>query len=328
MREKKVVRRFAALALCIAAALLPFAGCEKKEEPKNGPALRVAYLATANYFTVLSRDAVLVEELAKAGARQEFIGPSSPLDAITLVGAGSADVTSTGTGRFIYLICQGGPWAAFALEKYSGDSQGIVAAPGSGIKELRDLYGKKIGISQRGATGDYIVTAAFAWAGLDVSRVEKVELADADYSAAFASGRIDALASYDQHYANALATPGARKIVDGTEYGSLNWSIHIASAAFAKEHPEILRAAYRALRKKAAQAGENPAIITDAYREAGANETQLGVMKNFDIPRILPMDSRAVADLNKQARQYRDYGFISGGPEDFAPYVLDFSDAD
>jgi sulfonate transport system substrate-binding protein len=300
--------------------------CAKKEHPGGGVTLRVAYLATANYCTMLTQEAFLAEELAGIGATVEFIGPSAPLDALNIVASGNADITSIGTGRFINLIEQGGAWTAFALETYSGDSQGIVAAPGSGVNTLKDLYGKKIGISQRGATGDYVVNTAFAWAGLDVAKVEKVTLTDADYTAAFTSGRIDALASYDQHYANALAVPGAKKLVDGTEYGSLNWSIHIANAAFAKEHPEVLRAAYRALRRAAAKARENPSVITDTYRRFGASSAQTDIIGTFDVPRILPLDGEAAANLAKQAKQYEAYGFITKAPEDFTPVTLDFSE--
>lgn len=310
-----------------AAVFSLFAACEGKKAAPDA-ALRVAYLPTANYFTILAEDSRREEKFAALGIRAEFIGPSSPAEAISIVGSGNADVASLGTGRFINLIDQGGAWVAFALEKYSGDSQGIVAAPGSGVNTLKDLYGKKIGISQRGATPDYVINTAFAWAGLDVSKVEKIELADADFAAAFASGRIDAIATYDQHYANAIAVPGAKKLVDGTQYGSLNWSIHIANASFAKRHPEILRAAYLALRNEAAQAREDPARITGTYKKFGASDTQISVMKNFDVPQILPMDKQAVSDLEKQARQYADYGFIKRAPEDFSVYVLDFSDAD
>jgi sulfonate transport system substrate-binding protein len=314
-------------ALALALVFLSLS-CAKKEDAGGGVTLRVAYLATANYLTILTQEAFLEEELARIGAKAEFIGPSAPLDALNIVGSGNADVTSIGTGRFIDLVERGGAWTAFALEKYSGDSQGIVATPGSGVSALKDLYGKKIGISQRGGTGDYAVNTAFAWAGLDAAKVEKVELTDADYSVAFSSGRIDALASYDQHYANALAVPGAKKLADGAEYGSLNWSIHIANAAFAKQHPDVLRAAYRALRRAADKARENPSVITDTYTRFGASGTQTNIMKTFDVPRIVPLDAEAAANLAEQAKQYVAYGFIKKAPEDFTPFTLDFSDGD
>jgi sulfonate transport system substrate-binding protein len=310
--------------LAVAVAL---AACTAKK-PAQKAVLRAAYLPTANYLTTLTKTHILQEELAREGAVAELIGPSAPVDAVKIITSGNGDITTTGTGYFINLIHQGGGWVAFALEKYSGDSQGIVAAPGSGVQSLAGLYGKKVGIAQRGATADYILSAAFSHAGLDISRVEKVELAQADFAAAFISGRIDALASFDQNFANALAVPGAKKLTDGTEYGSLNWSLHIASRTFAEKHPELLRAAYRALRREASRARKEPSLITDAYREFGASETQIAIIKTFDVPQILPLDKEAVANLVRQARQYADYGFIDAAPQDFSSCVLDFSDED
>ncbi|MDR1507499.1 MAG: NrtA/SsuA/CpmA family ABC transporter substrate-binding protein [Treponema sp.] len=307
-------------------AAAAFTSCGgKAPEGQGRTVLRVAYLPTANYVTSLTQGKTLEEELAKTGAAVEWIGPSEPFTAYNIVTSGNADISSTGTGYLINLIEQDGPWVAFALEKYSGNSQGIAAAPGSGVNSLADLYGKKIGIDGKGATGEYIVNTAFAYAGLDVSKVEKVELIQNDFAAAFTSGRIDALASFDQNFANALAVPGAKKLIDGTEYGSLNWSIHIASTDFAEKHPEVLAAAYRALRAEAARAKAAPEIITNTYRDFGASEEQIAVLKTFDIPQILPLDSQAVADLNRQARQYADYGFIKSAPRNIASHTLDFS---
>jgi sulfonate transport system substrate-binding protein len=331
-RTRSKVAFFSALAVAAAfaaiiilAATVILASCTGK---KPGAVLRAAYLPTANYLTTLSKTQILQEELAREKASAEFIGPSAPVDAIKIVTSGNADITTTGTGFFINMTGQGGGWVAFALEKYSGDSQGIVAAPNSGIESLADLCGRKVGIAQRGATADYILSAAFSHAGLDISRVEKVELAQADFAAAFSSGRIDALASFDQNFANALAVPGAKKLIDGTEYGSLNWSIHIASRAFAEKRPELLRACYRALRKEAARARKEPSIITDTYRQFGASETQISLLKTFDVPQILPIDAQAVADMARQAAQYVEFGFISAAPQDFGSHVLDFSDED
>jgi len=319
---------FSLLAVTTALAVTAVLASCKAKTQTQGAALRAAYLPTANYLTTLSKTQILQEELAKEKASAEFIGPSAPVDAIKIVTSGNADITTTGTGFFINMIGQGGGWVAFALEKYSGDSQGIVAAPGSGVETLADLYGKKVGIAQRGATADYILSAAFSHAGLDVSRVEKVELAQADFAAAFTSGRIDALASFDQNFANALAVPGAKKLIDGTEYGSLNWSLHIASRSFAEKHPDLLGAAYRALRREAARAQENPSFIMDTYRQFGASETQISLLKTFDVPQILPLDAQAVADMARQAAQYVEFGFISAAPQDFGSHVLDFSDED
>lgn len=276
---------------------------------------RVAYLSTANYLTTLTKDDYLKDQLGKVGASVEYDGPFAPLDAYNVVTSGNADASSTGTGYFIDLVSQKSPWMAFAIEKYSGDSQGIVAAPGTGVTSLKDLYGKKIGIDAKGATGDYIVHAAFAAAGLDASKVTEVPLKTTDFAAAFSSGKIDALASFDQNLANAIATPGAKEIVNGTQYGSLNHSIHIVSRKFAEAHPKALKAAYDALVQEAEKAQKNPSLINDTYKEFGSSGVSLKALASFDTPTIEPIDATGLGELEKQAEQYVDFGFIESVPD-------------
>jgi hypothetical protein len=50
--------------------------------------------------------------------------------------------------------------------------------------------------------------------------------------------------------------------------------------------------------------------------------------QGFAVPEILPMDAAAVEGLMRQAKQYEAFGFIPHAPEDFTPFVLDFSDAE
>lgn len=285
---------------------------------------RVAVLPTANYLTILRSSGLLDGPLAAVGARAQFLGPLDPINAYDAVAAGNADATSTGTGYFVHFSAQKGSWVAFALEKYSGDSQGIVAAPGSGVESLKDLYGKKVAIGARGATGDYLLDLAFKEAGLDVSKVEKVSLDTSSAAVAFSSGQVAALSSYDQNLAYALATPGAKVLVRGNQLHSYNWSIHIASREFAEKHPDVLKAVYAGLVAQSERAHKNPSIIAKAYKDFGADDDLVNQVKTFDTPTIRPLDAKAVADLNALGAQYVEFGFIKSTP-DIANYVVDLS---
>ncbi|MFM2277961.1 MAG: hypothetical protein RLZZ444_192 [Pseudomonadota bacterium] len=285
---------------------------------------RVAYLPTANYLTTVRTTGILEAKLEAVGAEVKFIGPLDPFTAYNTVTAGEADASSTGTGYFVNLSAQKSNWVAFALEKYSGNSQGIVAALGSGVEKLEDLYGKKVGIDGEGATGDYLLNLAFKQAGLDVSKVEKVTLDTSSFATAFASGQVAAIASYDQNLANAIATEGSKVLITGDKLPSYNWSIHIVSRDFAEKHPEALKAAYQGLLAEAERAAKNPKIITDAYKEFGAADGLIKVVAGFDTPKILPLNAEVVADLNKLGAQYVEFGFIQKAP-DIADYVVDLS---
>ncbi len=285
---------------------------------------RVAFLPTANYLTMLRSSGLLDDKLAAVGAKAQFLGPLDPINAYDAVTAGDADATSTGTGYFVDFSAENGGWVAFALEKYSGDSQGIVAAPGSGVESLKDLYGKKVAIGARGATGDYLLDLAFKEAGLDVSKVEKVSLDTSSAAVAFSSGQVAALSSYDQNLAYALATPGAKVLVRGNQLHSYNWSIHIASRDFAEKHPDVLKAVYAGLVAQSERARKDPSIIAKAYKDFGAADDLVDEVKKFDTPTIQPLDAEAVADLNALGAQYVEFGFIKNAP-DIADYVVDLS---
>ncbi len=316
-----IIRKLAALGA--AALLLSATACSAHGNASANTdtnTMRVAYLSTANYLTTLKNEQFAQDELAPATVK--FTGPYNPADARTAVQSGNADATSTGTGSFINLIAQDQPWVAFAIEYYDGDSQGIVAAPGTGIDSLKDLYGKTIAIDSKGATGDYIVHQAFANAGLDASQVTEVEMSPSNFSAAFSSGQVDAIATFDQNLASAMVTPGAKLLVNAEDYGNLNVSIHIVSQSFADQHPDLVKAMYRALVKESDKAQEHPEIITDAYREFGASDEIVDQVAKFDVPEILPIDADGLDMLEQQAQQYVDFGFIDALP-DVKSHVMD-----
>ena len=320
-----IVRR-ALAAACALAATVSLAACgstagSSTAKGSDTDTIRVAYLSTANFLTTLKDESFVAETMSPYKA--EFDGPfNPPEDAYQAVMSGKADTSSTGTGHFINLVSQGAPWVAYAIEYYNGDSQGIVAAPNSGVTKLEDLYGKRIGIDKKGATGDYIVRAAFAHAGLDYDKVEKVELSQTDFSAAFSSGKIDALATYDQNLASAIATPGAKLITTGKDYDSKNVSLHIVSKKFADAHPDVVKKLYQALVKESDRAQQDPQFIYDAYKKFGASDQIVDQVKQFDVPEILPVDAKGKGMLDDIAQQYVDFGWIKTKP-DLTPYVLD-----
>ena len=312
---KHTITRICCGILAVAAATT-LTGCGTANTANNADTdtIRVAYLSTANYLTIL-KDADFVNETMEP-YKATFNGPYNPPDdAYQVVLAGKADTSSTGTGHFINLVTQGAPWVAYAIEYYDGDSQGIVAAPGKNINDLKDLYGKTIGIDRKGATGDYIVHAAFHHAGLDISKVKTVEISQPNFHAAFSAGKIDALATYDQNLASAIDTPGAKLLVTGKDYNSKNVSLHMVSKKFATAHPEIVKKLYQALRKQSDEAQHDPQVIYDAYKRFGASSGIIDQIKRFDVPKILPVDAQGRQMLEDIAQQYVDFGFITSKPE-------------
>ncbi|WP_036923508.1 NrtA/SsuA/CpmA family ABC transporter substrate-binding protein [Propionicicella superfundia] len=318
-RLRRVVAGLAVLVALVLSACSAGAG---GPTTSSGATLRVANLTTANYLTIVGGGDLLTRETAAEGGSAEFVGPFVPTDALAAVNAGQADVTSTGTASFDTLLSKGSDYVAFAIERYSGNSQGIVAAPGSGVTGLKDLYGKKIAVGQEGGTGHWLLHRAFEDAGLDITKVEIVYLLPKDAATAFTTGQVDAWSTFDQYLATAQAVDGARTLVTGDRLDSLNWTIHIASRQIAETHPELLRAAYRALRAQATAAAADPQVILDTYRGFGATEEQISRIATFSVPTIEPVDDAQVTNLTRLAEQLTRYGLIEDAP-DISGHVFD-----
>lgn len=317
--------------ICAFCATIALASCGGAQKPANNSQssskdtgiMRVAYLSTANYLTTLKNEKFLQEEFGKA--KVTYTGPYTPVDGLTAVMSGSADATTTGTGRFIDLIAEGQPWVAFALEYYNGDSQGIVASAKSGAKTLKDLYGKKVAIIHNGDTGDYMLHRAFDKSGLDVSKVHKVEMSPKNFQAAFTSGQIDAISSFDQNLAAAMTTPGSKLLVNAKKYGNMNVTIHIVSRKFAKKHPELVKKMYNALVREANKSHKEKNVIGNAYKQLGASDTIIKQIEKFDNPTIKPIDKKGLEMMKVQAKEYVKYGLIKQAPTNLDDSVMDCS---
>lgn len=313
--------------VCAAGALAVLAACSAPDPvastPEPSPVeLRVAHLSTANYLTTLAENPEHDSAFTDANVRVAFVGPFVPADAYAAVNSGQAHATSTGTAHFITMNSQGSDFVAFAIERYSGDSQGIVAAPGTTITSLEDLYGKTVNVGGPGSTGDYLLHRAFEHAGLDISQVNKAHIGAHESAAAFRSGHVDAWATFDQFFATAQAVPGATVVVSGDEIDSLNWSIHFVNREFAHKYPQAVVAAYQALSAQADAAAVNPAIITDTYQDFGASRDQLDVIATFSVPTIEPITHEYVDYLQQLEQQLQRYGFIDS-PLDLKTHVFD-----
>ena len=327
----KSASKRAICALCALCAAVALASCGSAQKSSSNASsakedtgtMRVAYLSTANYLTTLKNEKFLQEEFGKS--KVTYTGPYTPVDGLTAVMSGSADATTTGTGRFIDLIAEGQPWVAFALEYYNGDSQGIVASAKSGVKSLKDLYGKKVAIIHNGDTGDYMLHRAFDKSGLDVSKVKKVEMSPKNFQAAFSSGQIDAISSFDQNLAAAMTTPGSKLLVNAKKYGNMNVTIHIVSRSFAKKHPELVKKMYKALVREAKKSHKEKNVISNAYKQLGASDTIIKQIEKFDNPTIRPIDAKGLEMMKVQAKEYVKYGLIKQAPKNLDDSVMDCS---
>ncbi|ASR55558.1 NrtA/SsuA/CpmA family ABC transporter substrate-binding protein [Cellulomonas sp. CW35] len=306
------VRPRALAALALAAAL---AGCAATADgttttaPPDVP-VRVGVLTTQNLLTLAAGDRTLDEAVASVGARAETTEPFAAFaPAAEAMAAGRVDVTSGSTTAVVAALAGDPDLVVVAVERTDGDTQGIVATPASGIADVGDLAGHSVAVNQ-GGTGEYLLRLALRRAGLTPDDVETVYLAPPDAAAAFAAGKVDAWATWDQYLVGAQVD-GARTVALARDLGSDNASVHVARRDFVDAHPDVVRAVVDALAAEADALAADPAPLADAYRDAGASDAVVAGLTALATPRLAYADEDLAAELARVAELYVEEGLLA-----------------
>ena len=306
------------VAVLLAAAL---AGCAATADgtPTSNPTstptsahdqpVRVGVLTTQNLLTLAAGDGTLHHALDRAGAHAEVSEPFAAFaPAAEAMAAGRVDVTSGSTTAVVAALAGDPDLVVVAVERTDGDTQGIVATRASGIETLDDLAGRSVAVN-RGGTGEYLLRLALRRAGLRPQDVETVYLAPPDAAAAFAAGRVDAWATWDQYLVSAQVD-GARTVALARDLGSDNATVHVARRAFVDAHPQAVRALVDALADEADALAVDPTPLADAYRAAGASDAVVEGLSALRTPRLVPADDAFAAELARVADLYVEEGLL------------------
>lgn len=145
----------------------------------------------------------------------EFPAAQNLLEA---VGNNAVDVGVAGDAPFLFAYQSGLPIKAVSAQRVDprpSEAVAILVPRGSSAKVIADLRGKRIATT-RGSIGYYLTLRALAAAGLPRNAVTFTWLSPGDTRAAFASGTVDAWATWIPYTATAMKE-GARVLVDGRD---------------------------------------------------------------------------------------------------------------
>ena len=155
------------------------------------------------------------------------------------LGTGSIDLGAAGDTPPVFAQVAGAKivYAAATPAQQSA----ILLPPGSPIRDLSDLKGRRIAFA-KGSSSHNFVIQALARAGLAPADVTPAFLNPADAVAAFSRGSVDAWAVWDPYFA--IAELRHKATVLTTTAGILDSnSFYLANRDFAAAHPAILTAA-------------------------------------------------------------------------------------
>lgn len=175
------------------------------------PVLKVGSQRGGTKALMLSSGAL--EDAPYAVEWSEFPAAQTLLEAI---GSGAVDVGLAGDAPFQFAYQSGSPIKAVSAQRAVPrpvEALVIVVPARSSVRSIADLKGKRVA-STRGSIGHYLALRALAKAHLPLDYVEFTWLSPGDTKAAFASGSVDAWATWVPYSISAIRE-GAHVITDG-----------------------------------------------------------------------------------------------------------------
>jgi ABC-type nitrate/sulfonate/bicarbonate transport system substrate-binding protein len=130
------------------------------------------------------------------GLDVELLWLQAAPEVVQAIIGGSADGGVGGSFGLIAGISKGAPVITTAIYAYGGERIALAVRKDLGIKNLKDLYGKKVAF-QSGAIGQQMFTELCAKEGLDISKVDIVFLNNVDMAAAVGSKSVDAIVTWE-----------------------------------------------------------------------------------------------------------------------------------
>jgi len=184
--------------------------------------------------------------------------PAGP-QLLEAVNGGSIDFGITGEAPPVFAQAAGVPFVYIAADRPAPAGEAILVPRGSPIRTVADLKSKRVAFN-RGSNVHYLLIAALEKAGLKFGDIEPAYLAPADGRAAFARGSVDAWVIWDPYLAAGEAATRARVLADATGLAR-NPQFYLASSAFAKARPDLVRVLLGEIGKTDAWAAKHQAEV-------------------------------------------------------------------
>ena len=187
------------LALKAATSLLACAGLAfAMSAPAHAQArprvsLNVGYIDTSINGVGVIAAANKLDLWNKAGIDVKLIPFTNGPTQIQAMAAGSLDIGYIGGGA-VWMPASGQAVIITPNEKTYGDF--VLARPETGIKSVKDLRGRKVGVPDSGS-GEMILALALESAGMGFKDIQRIPLDPPNVVSAFVAGQIDAAAIFE-----------------------------------------------------------------------------------------------------------------------------------
>ncbi|MDO3647974.1 NrtA/SsuA/CpmA family ABC transporter substrate-binding protein [Nocardia mangyaensis] len=311
---------FSRIALAIVPVVALVAACGSDSTPEQGAqasfVLKVADPGNTGPLAVGKRDGTFDAALAPLGAKIEWVtitpGFSSNLK---LFNTGELDVSGAAFSPVVGALSKDVGVKIVAVADPAGqDQSGILVTPESGVTSVAGLVGKRIAVNPA-AKGEYITLKALAQAGIPADQVTRVPLQQKDAASAFATGKVDAWASFLVPYQEAKAA-GAVEIATEQSIGSKDNTVVVFRTEVLDGRPDIAAKYLEVLQDLTAKQQAAPADFENVFDKTGPRALSgdrladaIRVGGQATVPR-LPAESDAT-DLADVVNTFADNGVIT-----------------
>lgn len=192
------------------------------------------------------------------------------------------------------------------------DFAAVMTKPDSGIKEVADLVGKKVGVNTLNNISDSTISEAVKQAGGDPAGVDFVEMPFPDMVGQLAKGNVDAIAAVEPFVTIAEGDGNERVFSNYAEpVEDLTVAVYFTSDQYVQQNPETTEKFVRAMKASLEFADANP----DRVREILPTYTSLepNVIEKLTLPKF-PTEVNADS-IEEVARISLDRGLIDEVPD-------------
>jgi sulfonate transport system substrate-binding protein len=216
--------------------------------------------------------------------------------------AGAIDFGAVGEAPPIFAQAAGAPIVYAAVQPVTGAGAALLVPARSDLRSVAELRGRKVAFTKASSAHLFIVRA-LKQVGLSLADIQPIHLSPGDASGAFASGAIDAWATWDPYYALAQRDQQARAILTGEALPRTS-SFYIAARGFAEARPAVLVALLDALKSEAAWGEAHRAdvsrLIADATglpQDIAAASLRRGPLAVRPVDEVVIVAQQASADV-------------------------------
>lgn len=194
------------------------------------------------------------------------------------------------------------------VDQLGENSLVVIAKPDSGIREPKDLVGKKVSIHQAGSIAEVLLRATLKDHDVDPNQVKFQTVKFPDIPAALASGQIDAGVELEPFITQAERTQGAQpvlKIVTGST-ANITSAGFIALDSFIQKNPKTVAAFQRAMVPAQAAASDRTKLLEVLPDLTGVDKDTASLL-NVD---VFPT-SVSAAQLQRVITLMQNYGGLN-----------------